>query len=138
MQHTVLDCKINIMSYKYEEWLKQAGYDMETADLMFSGGRYFYAVFMCHLSIEKALKGLYHKTLDEIPPKTHNLIYLLDKIGKQPADSLLKFITRLNTASVTTRYPDDLAKIQADFTADVTKVMINQSKDVLEWIKKQL
>jgi HEPN domain-containing protein len=93
---------------------------------------------MCHLSIEKAFKGLYHKTLNEIPPKTHNLIYLLTKIGKQPEEDLLKFITRLNTASVTTRYPDDLAKIQSDFTADVTKAMIGQSKDVLEWIKKQL
>lgn len=126
------------MNDKHEEWLKQANYDMETADLMFSGGRYFYAIFMCHLSIEKALKGLYHKTLNEIPPKTHNLIYLLTTIGKQPEEDLLKFITRLNTASVTTRYPDDLAKIQADFTADITKAMIGQSKDVLKWIKKQL
>ncbi|MBK7895215.1 MAG: HEPN domain-containing protein [Anaerolineaceae bacterium] len=126
------------MNDKHEEWLKQANYDIETADLMFSGGRFFYAVFMCHLSIEKALKGLYHKTLDEIPPKTHNLIYLLNKIDKQPEENLLKFITRLNTASVTTRYPDDLAKIQAAFTAEVTKAMIGQSKDVLEWIKKQL
>jgi len=24
---------------------------------MYEGGRYFYAVFMCHLSVEKALKG---------------------------------------------------------------------------------
>ena len=126
------------MNNKHAEWLKQADYDMETADLMFNGGRYFYAVFMCHLSVEKALKGLYHKTLGEVPPKTHNLIYLLDRIGDAPEEELQKFITRLNTASVTTRYPDDLAKIQADFTAEVTKGMIAQSKDVLQWIKKQL
>lgn len=58
------------MSDKYKEWLKQAEYDMDTADAMFMSGRYFYAVFMCHLSIEKALKGLFHKLLDEVPPKT--------------------------------------------------------------------
>jgi HEPN domain-containing protein len=40
-----------------EEWLRQADYDMDTADHMFGGGRYFYAVFMRHRSIEKALKG---------------------------------------------------------------------------------
>jgi HEPN domain-containing protein len=34
------------MARDYREWLKQAEYDMETADLMFSGGRFFYAVFM--------------------------------------------------------------------------------------------
>ena len=31
---------------------------MDTATYMHEGGRHIYAVFMCHLSIEKALKGL--------------------------------------------------------------------------------
>ena len=125
------------MSEKHEEWLKQADYDMDTADAMFRSGRYFYAVFMCHLSIEKSLKGLYSKELTEVPPKTHNLLYLLKKIEKKPDQDLLKFITKLNTASVATRYPDDLAKIQAAYTEEITKEMIEKSKDVLKWVKKQ-
>jgi HEPN domain-containing protein len=104
---------------------------------MFSIGRYFYAVFMCHLSIEKALKGLYSKKLHEVPPKTHNLIYLLNKIGKKPDQKLEKFITKLNTASVATRYPDDLAKIQSAYTEEITKEMIEKSKDALKWVKTQ-
>ena len=125
------------MSEKHEEWLKQADYDMDTADAMFSSGRYFYAVFMCHLSIEKSLKGLYSKKLHEVPPKTHNLIYLLNKIGKRPDKELEKFITKLNTASVATRYPDDLAKIQSAYTEEITKEMIEKSKDALKWVKTQ-
>ena len=125
------------MNEKHEEWLKQADYDMDTADAMFSSGRYFYAVFMCHLSIEKSLKGLYSKKLHEVPPKTHNLIYLLNKIGKKPDQELKKFITKLNTASVATRYPDDLAKIQSAYTEEITKEMIEKSKDVLKWVKTQ-
>ena len=125
------------MGDKHEEWLKQADYDMDTADAMHGSGRYFYAVFMCHLSIEKALKGLYYKALDEVPPKTHNLLYLLNKIGKKPELELEKFIIKLNTASVATRYPDDLAKIQAAYTEEVTKDMIVKSKDLLKWIKMQ-
>ena len=120
---------------KHEEWLKQADYDMDTADVMHSNGRYFYAVFMCHLSIEKALKGLYYKVLYEVPPKTHNLLYLLNKIGKKPAQESEKFIIKLNIASVATRYPDDLEKIQAAYTEEVTKDMITKSKDLLKWIK---
>lgn len=125
------------MNDKHKEWLKQADYDMDTADAMHGGGRYFYAVFMCHLSIEKALKGLYYKVLNEVPPKTHNLIYLLNKIGKKPELELEKFIIKLNTASVATRYPDDLAKIQAAYTEEVTKDMITKSKDLLKWVKTQ-
>jgi len=101
-------------------------------------GRYFYAVFMCHLSIEKALKGLYCKVLDEVPPKTHNLLYLLNRIGKKPEREVEKFIVKLNTASVATRYPDNLEKIQDAYTKEVANNMIVQSKDVLKWIKTQL
>jgi len=125
------------MGDKHEEWLKQADYDMDTADAMFRSGRYLYAVFMCHLSIEKALKGLYSKTLAEVPPKTHNLIYLLTRIGKKPDQDLLKFITKLNTASVATRYPDDLSKIQAAYDKEITNEMIKKSKDALKWVKTQ-
>lgn len=126
------------MSDKSTEWLKQAEYDMDTAEVMFNNGRYFYAVFMCHLSIEKALKGLYSHVHKQAPPKTHNLLYLLTQIGKRPSPELEKFITRLNTASVATRYPDDLAKIQADYTAKVTRELMTKSKEVLKWVKTQL
>jgi HEPN domain-containing protein len=123
---------------KYQEWFRQADYDMDTADAMFASGRYFYAVFMCHLSIEKALKGLIAKRLDELPPKTHNLLYLLNMLALQPAPDLERFIVRLNTASVATRYPDDLAKMQAAYTEAVTKELIMKSNEVLEWVKTQL
>lgn len=71
------------MNMKYkpaEEWLLQADYDMETAQAMFDSGRYIYAMFMIHLSIEKALKGIYAQSFKENPPKTHHLLYLIDKI----------------------------------------------------------
>ncbi len=100
----------------YEEWLKQGEYDISTAKFMFAGGRYFYAVFMCHLSIEKALKGLYAKKLQEIPPKVHNLIYLLNKIDIRPPEGIGRFLVKLNEASVITRYPDNLEKLQKDYT----------------------
>lgn len=67
------------MNKTVEEWFRQADYDIETALAMFETGRYFYAVFMCHLSLEKALKALYTKILNALPPKTHNLVYLAEK-----------------------------------------------------------
>lgn len=123
---------------KYKEWLRQADYDMDTADVMFKSGRYIYAVFMCHLSVEKALKGLHNKNSEETPPKTHNLLYLLQRIGRRPGRELENFITKLNTASVATRYPDELAKIQAAYTKEISEEIIKQSKEVLQWVKTQL
>jgi len=119
------------------EWLKQADYDMDTAEFMAKGGRYFYAVFMCHLAIEKALKGLYEQNLHETPPKTHNLLFLLDKIGLRPGAEKGTFITSLNQANVATRYPEDIDKLQDKYTPQITSRILTQTRETLQWIKKQ-
>ena len=124
------------MDKRSREWLKQADYDIDTAEYMFTGGKFFYAVFMCHLSVEKAIKGLYQQHLKETPPKTHNLVYLLKKINIRPAETEGKFIVKLNEASVVTRYPEDIEKLQQQYTKDVTENILEESKKVLEWIKK--
>ncbi|MBN1509560.1 MAG: HEPN domain-containing protein [Sedimentisphaerales bacterium] len=125
------------MDKRVIEWLKQADYDVDTAKLMAKGGRYFYAVFMCHLAVEKALKGLYEQTLQEAPPKTHNLLFLLDKIGLKPDIDKGKAITRLNEASVGTRYPDDIDKLQSKYTQGIATQILTQTQEILEWIKNQ-
>lgn len=128
------------MSFKAtEEWFAQAVYDMDTADAMFSTHRYIYALFMAHLSIEKALKGLWAKKFHEDAPKTHNLEYLREKIGLTINNQdLYNTILRLSKISIPIRYPDDLQKISKDFPESVTLSIINNSKKVLEWLKKQL
>ena len=120
-----------------EEWLKQAQYDFETAEYMFRGGRHFYAVFMAHLSLEKALKGLYLKTLNQLPPKVHSLVYLMNQIGVKPPEVLAKFMVRLNEASVATRYPEDIGRLQQDYTEPVAREIQNQAKEALAWISSQ-
>ena len=126
------------MDKRTEEWLKQSRYDMETADFMYSGGRYLYAVFMCHLSIEKALKGLFYQCKKDIPPRTHSLIYLLDAIGKRPPETLGRFIVKLSEASIPTRYPEQLDRIQKEYTAAVVSDIVQNGKEVLQWINLQL
>jgi len=123
------------MDERTHEWLKQADYDIDTAEYMFAGGKFFYAVFMCHLSVEKAIKGLYQQRLKEPPPKTHNLVYLLKKVDIRPDEAVGKFIVKLNEASVATRYPEDIDKLQGQYTKDVVKNILVESRKVLEWIK---
>src|SRR5919106_6332121 len=125
------------MAQHPEEWLRQADYDMDTADYMFDGGRYFYAVFMCHLSIEKALKGLYRKKVNQEPPRVHNLIYLLNKVGIKPPEPIGRFVVKLNEVRVATRYSEEIRKLQRDFTQRVVKSILSDGRKNLEWIKAQ-
>ena len=125
------------MDKRSEEWMKQSVYDMDTAEYMKKGGRNIYAVFMCHLAVEKALKGLYNEKRLKIPPKTHNLILLLNKIDIKPPKGLGKFIVKLNEASISTRYPENLTKLQQIYNETTVKEIIVKAKEFIEWIKKQ-
>lgn len=114
------------MERRTEEWLRQSDYDMNTAEYLFRGGRHMYAVFMCHLAVEKALKGLYYERLRQIPRKSHSLVFLLGQIGRRPPQDKGRFIVKLSQASILTRYPEDSARIQREYTAPVVGEILFQ------------
>jgi len=121
----------------FEEWFLQSDYDFGTAEAMYDSGRYVYCVFMCHLAIEKALKALIVKRLEQVPSKTHNLIYLIESLALSLPDEMFKIAYKLNDASIPTRYPDELYKVLNEFSRDVTFGLLNDTRRILEWIKKQ-
>ncbi len=125
------------ISDKYKEWFYQSDYDYETAIDMFKSGRNIYCIFMCHLCLEKALKGLYLKRTGEFPIKSHSLVYFVDKMELKLSESYYEFLFMLNKISVPTRYPDDLRKLTLTYTMERTENILSQSKEVQEWIKKQ-
>jgi len=126
------------MSKAADEWFRQDEYDMKTADALFEGKRYIYAVFMCHLAVEKALKGLYQKRMRETPPKIHNLVFLIEKMGLEPLDDMYELIYSLNRVSIPTRYPDDIEKMKREYNKRKTVTFVVKGKDVLKWLKAQL
>jgi len=121
-----------------QEWIKQAEYDIETAQVMLSSQRYIYCVFMCHLSIEKALKSLYVKNLAKSPSKTHSLVYLAQSIYLEFPQQIREFLERLDEVSVPTRYPEELEKLLKEYSKDRTRTIFDKSKEVLEWLRKEL
>ncbi len=121
-----------------DEWILQSDYDFKTAEAMFDTGRYIYCIFMCHLSLEKCLKALYCKALNKHPEKTHNLNYLINKIGLELPEELLSFIDNINNNSVPTRYPDDLQKVLASYKKRETKKILSTTKETLIWLKEKL
>ncbi|MCK4766440.1 MAG: HEPN domain-containing protein [Candidatus Aminicenantes bacterium] len=44
---------------------------------------------------------------------------------------------KINSASVLTRYPEDLEKIKKLYTKDVVKDILDKNKEVIAWIKNQ-
>lgn len=121
-----------------EEWFVQSEYDLETAEVIFKAGKYIYVVFMCHLSIEKALKGLYAKKFTKDPPKTHDLSYHTKLIELELPESHQNFLDDLNELCVPTRYPDELKNLLKQYRQDKTENVLKQTKVLLLWLKEKL
>ena len=56
---------------KVKYWTELSDYDMETADAMFSTGRWLYVGYMCHQVIEK-----YSKLIGVVKRKNWHLILI--------------------------------------------------------------
>ena len=128
---------LTLMSKQTEEWFKQAEYDLGTAEAMLRARRYIYAVFMCHLCLEKALKGLLTKR-EVIPPKSHDLVFLLEMIPNDIPDQYMEFLEMLNEVSVPTRYPEELDRLVAQYPHKRTIEVVKQSKEVFGWLRHSL
>ncbi len=59
-----------------EYWRSGALSDIETAEITISNKKFIHGLFFCHLSIKKILKALLVKQTGEVPPKSHNLVYI--------------------------------------------------------------
>lgn len=121
----------------YEEWFKQSQYDYETAQAMVQSSRYIYCVFMCHLALEKAFKGLFQKKYQKVPPKTHDLIYLITVLEEKLSEDKISFVQILNDAHIRTRYPDNLESVLKEYTFDIIRKILIDTEELLLWIKEK-
>ncbi|MDR3288988.1 MAG: HEPN domain-containing protein [Peptococcaceae bacterium] len=123
-------------------WLDLADYDIETAMVMLNGGRYLYVGFMCHQTIEKAIKAIIARDCgkDEIPPKIHDLsrlavrAKLIDAMSEEQQD----FMEELNPLNIEARYPEYKEYIAKTLTPERCKPIIAETEKLLCWIKAQL
>jgi len=118
-----------------EYWLNSAKSDLDTAELLIRESRYIHGLFFCHLAIEKALKAHVTKESSGIPPKTHNLVYLLDLTGLEFEEDFEDFLGILMKYQLEGRYPDHSPVIPAK---ERVYEYLNKTKEILTWIERKL
>ena len=63
--HFAYICRMELDRVKY--WTNVSDYDLETAEAMYSTGRWLYVGFMCHQTLEKIFKAYWcSKTLHRL------------------------------------------------------------------------
>jgi HEPN domain-containing protein len=120
----------------WEEWFKQADYDLDTAQTMLDSRRYHYAIFMAHLAVEKSLKGRISRSGQVHPPKTHDLHYLCSLLKIPVPEAHQEFIDGLNDLSVPIRYPENLESLLSQFGPEQCGQVLTAARSFVQWIKQ--
>ncbi len=128
------------MEEKVKYWVELAEYDLETAGAMLKSERYLYVGFMCHQTVEKALKAYYVKVKKETPPYTHNLTYLAEVSGlyKEFNEIQKDFLDNLQPFHIEARYPSHKASLFKTLTHEKCKKILEETGKIYLWTKQKL
>ncbi len=119
-------------------WANLSEYDIKTADAMFKSRRYLYVLFTCQQAIEKTLKALVTNNTKQFPPKTHDLLRLVE-LSKIDIDEARKeFLSKLSFYYIETRYPQELAKISKEVNRRIASEYLKDTRALLKWLKLKL
>lgn len=121
-----------------KEWMLQAEYDLKAAAKNYDCGLYPFSIFLCHLSLEKALKAVFCSKIKQDPPRIHDLLALSKILNLHPPDDIEIFIRNFSAVSVRARYPIDLKLALREYNKKTTGEILNNTKQAIKWLKKQL
>ena len=117
-------------------WLNSADHDLETAESLFSAGKFDWCLFLGHLVLEKALKAFYVKNRSDYPPYIHNLLRLAEKADiKFDNDKKEQFVT-ITAFNINSRYDDYQMSFKNLCTPEFTSEWIDKIKELRKWIKQ--
>ena len=120
-------------------WFDSAEYDLQTARAMLETRRLLYVGFMCHQTIEKALKGVFvARKPEEDLPYIHKLMRLanLSGISAEMDEGQLALLDMLSPLNIEARYPLHKSKLLGSLTVERCAAMIKETEALLKWIKE--
>jgi HEPN domain-containing protein len=106
---------------------------------LFNGKSYLQALFFAHLVIEKICKAIWIKyNKENIPPRTHNLAFLLSATPVLISDDQQVLLLQLNRFQLEGRYPEYLTKMHNICNKEFTLSLINLVNDLRLCLLKKL
>lgn len=118
-------------------WLEGSDYDWGVALSLFKSKKYPYGLFMCHLSVEKLLKGLLVKETKDHAPFTHNLAFLAGKISVEFSKEQIALLEAMNDFNLEARYPDEKKEFYARATQDYARQYRKAVGALRQWLKSK-
>jgi HEPN domain-containing protein len=120
-------------------WVDAADKDWIAVDWLLKGKQRLQALFWAHLVLEKIAKAHWVKNHeDNIPPKVHNIAWLLEESGVDLGMELMEFLRKFNDFQLSARYPDYANNIYSICTEEFTSGEIKKVKEARTCLLKML
>lgn len=122
-----------------KKWIIQAETDYEASIDLLNKKKNLYVLFFCHQAVEKILKALYIKTINEQYPYVHDLTRLIKEVKlKNVPEDFLDLCEELNPFYIRSRYPSYKEDLFNKCTDEFTNSLQNRTGVFLEWSKQKL
>lgn len=124
---------------KVRYWHELADYDIESAEVMFRGGKWIYVAFMCHQAIEKAIKSHWCAVKKEDVPYLHNLMKLAQSCGllTKMTSEQQNLMAELMPMNIECRYPTYKESLASVLTEDYCKDLLDRTIELKLWIESK-
>jgi HEPN domain-containing protein len=120
-------------------WTRSADEDWLTVEVMFTAKRYLHGLFWAHLMLEKLTKASWVKNhAENIPPKTHNIVWLLEESGIDLGEEITAFLMEFNRFQLSSRYPDYIGKVNKICTEAFATKTLDKVKEIKQCLLKMV
>lgn len=120
-------------------WKSTAGRDWVAVGHLFEKGDYLHSLFFAHLVVEKLLKAHFVKdNANDIPPKTHNLLLLIEQTALSPSIDQMRLLSRVNQFQLDGRYPDYKLNMYKIATEVYTQDLLHEIEQLKSWLEINL
>jgi len=120
-------------------WVDIAGDDWKRKELLFNANDYVFCLYLAHQTLEKLAKANWVRTHQEnIPPRVHNIVYLLEQSDINLGEETMKFLEDFNNFQLSGRYPDYTKNIYKVCTKELTIEKLEKIEEVRSCLLKML
>lgn len=114
-------------------WIESAEEDFQTAEGLIRLKHYHWALFLCHIAIEKVLKANYIKIKDQYPPPIHKLVKLAQDCRLVLTEAQLDDLKEMTTFHIEARYDVIKDKLYKKATKEFTLKYFKVTKKLLNY-----
>ena len=115
-------------------WVETSEQDYNTMLHLYETKDYHWSLFMGHLVLEKLLKALYAKNIDNNIPRIHDLLRIAEKANIKTTDEQQDSLDIITTFNISARYPDYKQSFYKKCNYEFTTSNIERIKELRKWL----